>query len=382
MYFHLIWIKEKEWKQYELDLVLQWWDENFIRRFLANRWVVVVSVIEFKDNIKNFWNIAVAVTFENSEIWILTPWETLEDKAYFFISLWLSIHFINFNDNPVSDWKMQEIIKSTFSKIAEENEEIKRKKEEKEMKEKKKYSESAIEDTLKIINTEIDHAEQIIKAGNWIISAMDMKKLENLENELKKIRLWTNFNKMVSLILDEQELTKKLERDILAQNADKAFLIDKNSVTTNIDFIFELSRLNRTTEKAKIQPNGLTTYETFYSVLWLKAVFLRLLRKDLFNTLEQSSLDEFFATVMECVEYVVLIVTVTVSFLWLIEPLLWLWIDRFSLYLLPALWWLWLLTYLFNSLKLKWIIIKFVAFSVLAIIYWYGLVLLKGSFAL
>jgi hypothetical protein len=61
---------------------------------------------------------------------------------------------------------MQEIIKSTFSKIAEENEEIKRKKEEKEMKEKKKYSESAIEDTLKIINTEIDHAEQIIKAGN------------------------------------------------------------------------------------------------------------------------------------------------------------------------------------------------------------------------
>jgi hypothetical protein len=59
---------------------------------------------------------------------------------------------------------MKNIIKSTFSKIFDENEQIKREKKEKEMKEKKKYSESAIDDTLKIINLEIDRMEQIMKS--------------------------------------------------------------------------------------------------------------------------------------------------------------------------------------------------------------------------
>jgi hypothetical protein len=59
---------------------------------------------------------------------------------------------------------MQDLIKSTLAKIIEEDAEIKRQQEEKEIKEKQKYSESAIDDSLKIINTEIDHIDQIIKS--------------------------------------------------------------------------------------------------------------------------------------------------------------------------------------------------------------------------
>jgi hypothetical protein len=59
---------------------------------------------------------------------------------------------------------MQELIKSTLAKIIEEDAEIRRQQEEKEIKEKQKYSESAIDDSLKIINMEIDHIDQIIKS--------------------------------------------------------------------------------------------------------------------------------------------------------------------------------------------------------------------------
>ena len=130
MHFHLIWIKEKNWEQYELNLLINWWDDGFIRKFLANRWVVVVSLTEFKEDVKGFWNIVVSVNFENKEIWILSPWESLEDKAYFFLSLWLSINSINFVDKPVSASESQEIIKSNLAKIIEEDALIKKQQEE------------------------------------------------------------------------------------------------------------------------------------------------------------------------------------------------------------------------------------------------------------
>ena len=380
MHFHLIWIKEKNKQQYELNLLINWWDDNFIRKFLAYRGVVVVSLTEFKDNPKSFWNISVSATFENTEIWILTAGESLEDKAYFFISLWLSINYINFTDKPIPDWDMQELIKSTLAKIIEEDAEIRRQQEEKEIKEKQKYSESAIDDSLKIINMEIDHIDQIIKSWTGILSWSDIKKMEDLCNEMKKIRLWTNFNKMASLILDAHEITKKAEHELLSQDKSKIFLIDKNSITTNADFISELSSFRRISEKVIVQPNGLTTDESMRNMLWIRSVFLRMLLKDLFYSFEQSSIDELFGIVMNFVEYITLIVIIIVSFLWLIDPILW--FDKFSLYLLPALWWLWLLVYLFNSLNFKWVISKIVGFIVLAIIYWYWLILLKGTFAL
>ena len=185
---------------------------------------------------------------------------------------------------------------------------------------------------------------------------------------------------MASLILDAHEITKKAEHELLSQDKSKIFLIDKNSITTNADFISELSSFRRISEKVIVQPNGLTTDESMRNMLWIRSVFLRMLLKDLFYSFEQSSIDELFGIVMNFVEYITLIVIIIVSFLWLIDPILW--FDKFSLYLLPALWWLWLLVYLFNSLNFKWVISKIVGFIVLAIIYWYWLILLKGTFAL
>lgn len=342
--------------------------------------VVIVSIREYKEDSKSFWNVSILVSYENTDIQILTTWDNLQDVTYFFVSLWLSPYSVNFIDNPIPDWEAKAIIDSALSKIQEENEKVKKEKEEKEEREKKKYSEDAIEDSLKIVNFEIDHIEQILKAWSWILSWVDIKKLEDLCNELKRIRLWTNFNKMATLILYSHKLTKKAEEDILSGDNWKSFLIDKNSIVTNIDFISELSDLNRISGKNVVKPNLLTTDESIRNMLWLNSVFFRMFIKDFFNSCKQSSISEVFRITMELIEYIILIVIVIFSFLWLIDPLLW--VNRFSLYLLPAAWWLGLLIYLFNSLKLEWAISRIVGFAVLIIVYWYWLILLKGSFAL
>ena len=129
MYFHLIWIKESNWVQNDLDLLIQWWDGSFVRKFLWYRWVVIVSINEFKEDPQNFWNIMISILYENTEIQILTNWENLQDVAYLYISLWLSPHFVNFIKDPVPDWEVQEIIQSALDRIREESERTKREQE-------------------------------------------------------------------------------------------------------------------------------------------------------------------------------------------------------------------------------------------------------------
>lgn len=380
MYFHLVWIKEKNWKKYDLDILLSWWDEDFIRKFLANRWIVIVSITEFKENPESFWNIIIDVLYENVQIKIILKWEDLEERLYFIMYSWIIPSRINFVDNPIPEDQMKSMIDSTLMKIKEEDEKVKKEKELAELEEQKKYEETWIKDWLKIINSNIDHIEQIIKAWEWIIMWNELKELDTYLNEMKKIRLWTNFNKMANLVLEAHKKVREAENLILDKYNDCEFPIDKNSIASNLDILKEYFYSNRLSQKGKLQPASLKPSESLRNVLWTNAIFLNLLRRDMSQVIDTSSIEEIFSITMNLVEYIVLIIIETVALIWLLSPLFW--ANNTSPYLLPALWRLWLLVYLFNSLNLKWVIVRIVWFIALAIVYWRGLVLLLNTFAL
>ena len=380
MYFHLIWIKEKNWEKYDLDLLLSWWDEDFIRKFLWIRWVVIVSIGEFKEDPNTFWNINISVVFDDTEIQILTQWENLDERLYFIIFLWLTPVKANYINNPISEDEVQKLIESNTLKIKEEDDKVKEQKELAELKEQKKYEESWIKDGLNIINANIDRIEQVMKAWEWLLSWSEIKKLDDYLNEMKKIRLWTNFNKMAALVLDAHILLRDAEEKIIEAYNSKNFLIDQNSSITNIDMLSEYFNYSRISEKAVLQPAWLTTKESVSSVMKTNSIFVDLLWRDISYTFKNTSLDELIDITIHLVEYMTLTAIVVVSTLWLFGQLLW--YDKFSLYLLPAMWWLWLLLYLYWGLKIKWVFVKFICFVVLAFIYWRWLVLLLNTFAM
>ncbi len=380
MYFHLIWIKEKDWKQHELDLLLQWDDENLVRGFLSHRWVVIVSLNEFKEKHEDFGAIKMSVLYNNVEIEILMKWEDLSEALYSMMFLGLNPKSANYLNDPVSEDEMNSIITSTAAKIHAINQEIQEKKEMEERMEQKKYEETAISDSLKIVNAEIDRIEQVIKAGQWVILWLEMKELEDYLNEMKKIRLWTNFNKMATLVFESHALVKTAEAEIFKAYDSQKFAIDKNSSVTNIDVINDIFDSKRISEKWALQASSLTPGESVLNMLWPATVFLKLLKRDIIHTFQNTTADETFGVIMNMVEYFVLTAIIVLSILWLIAPLIW--VNNFSLYFLPALWWLALLIFLFNSLKLEWIIRKILWFVILVFIYLRGLVLLLNTFSL
>ena len=380
MYFHLIWIKEKLKNKYDLDFLLEWWDEDFIRNFLANRWVVIVSINEFKEDPQSFWNIVVNTDYNWVNIQLITKWDNLSDVMFFIISLWLRPLSINFVTDPIPEDKMKVMIDSTILAVEEEDKKAEQQLKFEEFQEKKKYEEKWLKEWLRIINLVIDRIEQVIKAGKWVISWNELKKLKEISDEMKKIRLWTNFNKMVSLVLDSQVLLKNAEKEIFNANTNNSFLINKNSSVTNIDVLKNYFDFNRIYEKIKLQPSTLTTTESIMGTMWENSILLNLLWQDISYSVNNYSLGEFTNIVIKISEYIVLLIILVIALSWLVSPLLW--IDKFSLYLLPAMWWLWLLIYLYRNLELKSITAKIIWFIVLVLVYRRGLILLLNTFAL
>lgn len=377
MYFHVIWLKEKNWEQAELDFLIKWWDENFIRDFLAVWGAVIVSISQYDWEAKDFGNIMLAVGYKNAEIQIIFPWEDLEERLYFFASLGLAPQVFNFMDNPIPEFQMKDMIKNVFIKIKEESQQLQAQQEQIQLAETKKYEERWMQDWLKSLNDNIDRMEQVLKVGTGILSGTDIKKLEDMINEMKKIRLWTNFNKMAEIVFDAHEFVLRMENQIFEALGNEKFLIDRNSYVNNIDVITETFKLSRAKDKMVFDQSKMDVTESVYSVLWPVAVFSQFIYKDFSNTVKSSSANELFDVLMNLVEYFVLTVIIVLTISWLLAPMLW---YNFSLYALPAFGRLWLLVYLFNSLKLNKLRMKISAFVILAWIYWYGLILLKNTF--
>lgn len=380
MYFHLIGIKEKVWKQYDLDILLNWWDELFIRDFLAHRWVVIVSLSEYKEDPNSFGNITIKTIYNDIEIQILTNWEDLKEKIYTMIFIGLQPQSANFIENPIPAEESQALLQDIFLQIEEENKKIKQDEEDKIQKEQKIYEESSIKSALKIINSCIDRIEQVTKIWWGIVSMTELKTLDNYLNEMKKIRLWTNFNKMANLVLDADILLKKAEKEIIEANKDKNFSILKNSSITNIDILNETLHYDKINHKTVFMPKTLSATESISSMLWSSSIFLNLLRYDFISNVKNLSLDMLLDIIMQLIEYIVLTATVVLCIAWII--MISMWSHQLSLYFLPAFGWLWLLVYLFNNLYLKWASTKILGFIVLVIIYWRGLILLHNTFSL
>lgn len=380
MYYHLIGIKEKDWKQYQIDCLITGGDIDFLRGFLAAWWVVIISLLEYKEAPEKFGRVFLIFAYNQKEIKIISTWDDLRERLYFFMFLNLSVKFINFFDKPIPEYQMQDLIKEVLIWIKKTNEEIAQEKAAAIEKETKKYEETWLKEWLKVINTNIDRINQILRAGQGILPFWDIKQLEEVSDELKKIRLWTNFNKMATLVFDAQNQIGKAEEIIFKSLDSQKFIIADNSYINNIDVLVECHNISKASDKATFMPNAMSATESVYKATWSLLTFLKFLWFDISHTFKDSTTNDIFTVTMNLVEYFILTSIVFFTFLWTISGILGQ--DNFSLYYLPAFWRLGLLVYLYNNLQFSKIWKRFLVLIVLIVIYMIWLKLLLNTFAL
>jgi hypothetical protein len=223
------------------------------------------------------------------------------------------------SDGSFSEEEIQQLIQKIAKEYETEHKQWETQQQVLQQKELKKYENKDIKQALKVINSNIDRIDQMLLIGKSILSSDEVRILIALSNELKKIRLGTNFNKMAQLLLEAQSHINKAEDAVFAALDDKKFLIDRNSVITNIDVISQYATLIRAEEKFVLK-KSLSTAESLYVSGKQAAIFSVFFRKDFRQ--QFTSLTFLLPNTLSLLEYLVLRIIVILSGVWVVATVL------------------------------------------------------------
>ena len=319
MYFHLIGIKEKDTQQYQLDILVGGESLSSVKDFLEHWGVVVVSLEEYEKAPEEFGKISMIIPFDTVNISVITYTDTVEKSLRYAFALGLVPSNVKVSDGSVSEQEILALIAGISKEYEQKRKEWEQTQAEIQKQEVKKYENKDIKNALKVINSNIDRIDQMLFIGKGILGSDEMKKLVDISNELKKIRLGTNFNKMVRLLSDAQNHITKSENVVLKALDDKKFLIDRNSSVTNIDVISEYAELVKAEEKFVLK-KPLTATESLYLSGKSATVFSVFFWKDLSQTF--SSLSQLLPSTISLLEYLTLSIIAIISGFFVVSPLM------------------------------------------------------------
>ncbi len=317
MLFHVLGIKEIGWKNYNLDFVVQDVSEQALKEFLGTLGVVVVTIAEYTETPESFGDTKLIIKNVNDEEDFVILKTSDYRKAYLLASMVglevLDVIPLHDTENPVTPEQMQK-------NIAERKQQLEKLHE---IDHSKKFEVQKHDFDLEDHRTTEMQllASQVIQRSNMIsttmadeISPQEKKDLETLTQELAKIKLGTNLEKMrqhtneIIIIIDELEKRKmhKLE------NFQKK--IFKDSIVTDIDIAKEVQKY----EKAKDiqQVWGVqNASDKFYTSLGKPWVCLKLVWKDFLHKLSKH--EQVTLSVFRFI-YSVLIITTLILGLYLV----------------------------------------------------------------
>jgi len=139
------------------------------------------------------------------------------------------------------------------TKIIENSKKEKERKKEEEKKmvtqkqeaEKKIFEDPRLVGDKKVIERIFGRTEKVIELTKGFISGKDVKMLREKEDELKKLKLGTNHERIVELVEEMTAILEATENDFYAANVDKEKKIFGDSIVTDIDIQKEINKVEK-----------------------------------------------------------------------------------------------------------------------------------------
>ena len=321
MFFHLTGIKDISDKNYSLELLIEGEDVSSVKQFLSDQKVIVLGLEYYTGKPEDFGTMYLDIEGKNQVFRIVGQLEKLEEFLSYVVKLELKVTNANYFLNPLDEKKVQSLIQSV-NKQAEHQAQIK--KQEKEKAEKKgrlNYNDKKLKKAYNAIDQIINQIDQLLAIGGRNIPPMTLKKFDDMRGEISKLRLATNYDKIIeelhkamNLIVETQDLLLwKLE-------SDKIFTIAPKSQVTNIEVIREQTRLAKANLLNALGAQ-LSREETMYVSLWYLKLFSQYLYKDIQFASQNRLL--FVQQVFKGIELMLLFILIEMSILAVFTNQLW-----------------------------------------------------------
>lgn len=321
MFFHLTGIKDISDKNYSLELLIEGEDVSSVKQFLSDQKVIILGLEHYTGKPEDFGDIYLDIASKDQVFRIVGQLEKLEEFLSYVVKLELKVKTANYFSHPLDEQKVQDLIQ-TVNKQAEHQAQIK--KQEKEKAEKKgrlNYNDKKLKKAYNAIDQIINQIDQLLAIGGRNIPPMTQKKFDDMRGEISKLRLATNYDKIIeelhkamNLIVETQDLLLwKLE-------SDKIFTIAPKSQVTNVEVIREQTRLAKANLLNALGAQ-LSREETMYVSLGYLKLFSQYLYKDIQFASQNKLL--FVQQVFKGIELMLLFILIEMSILAVFANQLW-----------------------------------------------------------
>ncbi|GHW02331.1 hypothetical protein AGMMS50249_1170 [candidate division SR1 bacterium] len=375
-YFHLIGLKELNGTTNQLDILIAGDDHARVKNALEKLGIIILSLDEYTKPALEFGKFEIILPYQEQEIHVITYSDTLEKSIRQMFDMGLKPQNAIVSDHSMTQEQIDKMIQDIQKEIDEKHAEIAKEQEESRKKEVKKYEDKAIKDALKIINNNIDRINQILFIGTNILSPIEKNKLKDFQDELKKIRLGSNFQKMVEILLQSQANIDTTENKVLKALDDKKFLIDRNSTVTNIDVIKQYNNIIKSTEKTIIKA-PISTTEQIFAIgkdFTVRCIFFW---KDFLDSAKKFT-KHYISSIATMIEYLIECSIVIITIFWFItsamqKP------SNIMIYL-TILGWSGLMIFIYNQCRLSKPIFQILGLILVAVCSVFGFNIIRNTF--
>lgn len=288
MFFRLTGIKDISEKNYSLELLIEGQDSTAVKNFLADQKVIVLGLEHYHGEPQDFGGVYLDIKGAEGIFRVVGKFDHIEEFLSYVVKLKLKVVDANSYHTPLSPEQVQELLSKTYQKAEEQERALQAAKEKAAQKEKLNFQDKKLLKAYEAIDQIINQIDQVLEIGGRNIPPMTQKKFDDMRGEISKLRLATNYDKIIeelhkamNLIVETQDLLlTKLEED-------KIFTIVPQSKVTNVEVIREQTRLAKANLLSALGAQ-LSRSETMYVSLGYLKLFTQYLHKDIQFALENK----------------------------------------------------------------------------------------------
>lgn len=207
--------------------------------------------------------------------------EKLEDFISYVVKLKLSIIDANYFSRPLALDKVQNLLKKAYQEQEESERSLQIAKEKEEKKKNLNFNDKKLKKAYEAIDQVINQIDQLLEIGGKNILPTMQKKMDDMRGEISKLRLATNYDKIIEELHKTMNLIVEVQDSLLERlESDKIFVIVPQSKVTNIEVIREQTRLAKANLLSALGAH-LSREETMYVSLGYLKLFTQYLHKDI-----------------------------------------------------------------------------------------------------
>lgn len=283
MFYLVRTLKEHEENRINTDFVLEAENDIIVKEFFNKNKFIILGISQVQwwpKSAEYFWILQID---ENSTSPFCLKSDSAEEAVKRCVDLSLPIIRINTIKNTISEEESKKIINDLQQKKSQRIHEKKQAEDIKKQKDLKMMDDKKKEKILKVITdtlAEIKILEETQKDNTNLLA--ERKALNNLKEQLTKIRMWSNLEKATSILEETFSLMEKIEILTINELKQKEEIIDQSSIISNIDIISELDKIKRA-QQVNEAGTRKTTSDLYYTYLWIVGLYQKFIAKDAIN---------------------------------------------------------------------------------------------------